>query len=77
MTLVASQRSGGAYGIIRCAARDSAGALTIPASLVKRLPAAPRDLQLEARRDAIARANSDRGAVILHASWAVTRSGSD
>jgi hypothetical protein len=75
-TLIVSRQDGTA-SIIKCSSEDAAGQLVIPPRLIRGLVAPPRDLQLEVRRDAISQAPSEGGAVILHASWAVVRLGSE
>jgi hypothetical protein len=70
-------RGDGRWVAVRCHAADAAGRFTFPATLVAALPPAPRDLQLEVRRDQIVRvptATPSTG-VILHASFAANLTG--
>jgi hypothetical protein len=61
----------GKAALIECIADDAGGQVTVPASLIAGLPAAPRDLQLEVSRDVIGSAASDSAglSVLLHAGW--------
>jgi hypothetical protein len=73
VTAIAST-SDGRFAVLKCVASDGAGRVTLPASLVERMPPPPRDLQLEVRRDAIGRAPPG---IILHASWALRLTGQE
>jgi hypothetical protein len=56
---------------ISCRADDAAGQFTFPRELLERLPAPPRDLQLEVFRNQIVRVPTAAAGtgVILHASF--------
>jgi hypothetical protein len=75
ITLVASTTDG-RFAIVTCGAADADGALRVPDELIARLPAPPRDLQLQVSRDQIAYAPATVAGegVVLHAGYAVTES---
>jgi hypothetical protein len=61
------------WSMVECTGDDSLGRVTVPASLLARFPAPPRDLQLGASRDQLTFAHSARAGdgVVLHAGFAV------
>ena len=75
VTLVVST-SDGRFATIECTGDDRSGALAVPAALVARLPAAPRDVQLMVSRDVIVTVPSDRSGlgVVTHAGFETAQS---
>lgn len=79
ITLTASSSNGdGAAATIRCSTSDT-GALTVPASMMSRLPRSPRDLRLEIERnDERILPTARRGVgVIVHAAQSTWKNGKD